>query len=85
MKHKTSPPPSASEYWDAVERTLLLATPGEWVVVEEGKDTRRGGRNDKVRKNLARRGLEVEVMSRVGNGSKDRPWEGWRTWARVKS
>ncbi|MDE1822664.1 MAG: hypothetical protein KGI98_17645 [Euryarchaeota archaeon] len=71
------PPPSGSDRWDAVAK-LLRSTPGEWRLIAEGERAR----NEKVREALARRGLNVQVTSRIGNG-KDRPWTGWRTWART--
>jgi len=83
MKIKTDIPESAAERWDLMARRLKRAK-GGWVLVAEWPKERRGGRNDKVKENLGRRGLKVEVKSRLGDGSPPRPWEGWRTFARVK-
>ncbi len=76
-------PTSSSEHWDLMARRLKRAK-GGWVLVAEYPVTRRGGRNDKVRQALERRGLKVEVKSRMGHDTAERPWIGWRTWARVK-
>jgi hypothetical protein len=77
-------PASSTEHWDLQARRVKRAK-GGWVIVAEYPTTRRGGRNDKVKEALTRRGLSVEVKSRLGRDTSDRPWEGWRTWARVKS
>lgn len=77
-----APPQSSSERWDAVAHAVRLAD-GDWVVVGDWPSSRRGGRNELVRQALARRGLTVEVRSRRG-GAPDRPWTGWRTWARMQ-
>lgn len=72
-------PMSASERWDRIAAEVKKGR-GRWVQVEE---VGRGGRTNKVKEALERRGLTVEVQSRVGNGTDERPWEGNRTWART--
>ena len=78
----TDIPLSSSERWDK-EAQRVKRGKGQWVVVAESEDTRRGGRNAKVKAALELRGLSVEVRSRTGNGSAERPWVGVKTWARV--
>lgn len=78
----TDIPLSGSERWDR-EADRVKRAKGRWVLVAESADSRRGGRNDKVKAALELRGLNVEVKSRNGNGSKERPWVGVRTWART--
>jgi len=78
----TDIPLSSSERWDKEAQRVKRAK-GQWVVVAESGDSRRGGRNAKVKAALELRGLTVEVRSRNGNGSPERPWVGVRTWARV--
>ena len=76
-------PTSSGEKWDTLAKKVKQAK-GSWVVVAEYPETRRSARNELVKKYLERRGLDVEVTSRLGHGSSERPWKGWRTWARVK-
>lgn len=78
----TDLPLSAAERWDAAAKQVKRAR-GKWVLVDESSHTGRGGRNSNVKENLERRGLVVEVRSRIGNGTPERPWVGVRTWARV--
>ena len=73
-------PESAPEKWDRLAEEVKAANGSWWVVV---KDARKGGRNEKVRENLERRGLVVEVRSRNGDGSPERPWRGWWIFART--
>lgn len=82
MTTQKSLPLSYREFWDAAALKVKRGR-GSWVLVVESDDPRRGGRNSKVKENLERRGLSVEVQSRIGNGSKDRPWVGVLTWART--
>jgi hypothetical protein len=70
-------PLSASERWDK-EAARVKRGRGRWVVLDDVR-----GRNDKVKEALERRGLFVDVRSRNGNGSAERPWVGVRTWART--
>ena len=79
---RTDIPVSDAERWDGIA-TRVKQAKGSWAFVSESDHSRRGGRNDKVREALERRGLTVEVRSRVGNGSEERPWLGVRTWARI--
>lgn len=85
-----TPPQSASERWDEIAAKVIRAASGDrgerWVLVGVWPSETRGGRNDLVRRALARRGLDVMVVSRkgFGEGSPIRPWTGWRTWARLK-
>ena len=78
----TNIPLSSSERWDK-EAQRVKRGKGQWVIVAESEDTRRGGRNAKVKAALENRGLKVEVRSRIGNGTAERPWQGTRTWARL--
>ncbi len=71
-------PMSAPERWDRVAQKVRRSKPGQWVLVAEGARPR----NEKIRRSLEVRGLSVEVTSRAGKGTGDRPWIGWRTWAR---
>lgn len=75
-------PESAIERWDAIALKVKRGR-GHWVIVAEQPVGRRGGRNEKVKAALERRGLTVEVRSRLGHGTPERPWNGWRTWART--
>ena len=75
-------PESSSERWDLLA-VLVKEANGMWVVVGKYPDSRRGGRNEKAVEALTRRGLAVEVRSRKGDGSTDRPWSGWWTFARL--
>lgn len=75
-------PLSPAEKWDELAAKVKKAR-GAWVVVAEYPSDRRDGRNQKAKEALERRGIVVEVKSRLGHNSKDRPWDGWRTWARV--
>ena len=68
---------SATERWDR-EAARVKRGRGRYVLL---LDTR--GRNDKVKEALERRGLFVEVRSRSGDGSVERPWVGVKTWART--
>jgi hypothetical protein len=72
-------PISSSERWDE-EAKKVKAGKGKWVIV--GYESKRD-RNSKVKEALERRGLNVEVTSRIGHGTAERPWNGWRTWART--
>lgn len=72
-------PTSAAEKWDAAAH-LVKNGKGKWVVVVESSAR---ARNEKALGALTRRGLTVEVRSRLGHNTPDRPWEGWRTWART--
>jgi hypothetical protein len=81
LKSPEAVPLSSNERWDAVANELRDAK-GKWVIVYDGMG--RPARNDKVRANLRRRDLDVEIVSRLGTGNELRPWNGWRTWVRVK-
>jgi hypothetical protein len=74
----TDIPLTAAEAWDKVAEKVKRAN-GKWVLIADG------GRvdADRAKRILARRGLEVEAVRRVGDGSKERPWTGSRTWART--
>lgn len=76
----TTIPTSATERWDEVADKVRKAK-GKWVLIEESS---RKAHNRTVKENLERRGLDVEVTSRVGlgNASAERRWVGWRTWCR---
>lgn len=71
-------PTSASEKWDAAAEAVVKAK-GKWVMVVDAADR---PRNDKATEALERRGLEVQVVSRLGHDTIGRPWIGWRTWAK---
>lgn len=73
----TDVPLSASERWDKIAAEVKRGR-GQWVVIGEG-----AGRTNRVREHLERRNLNVEIRSRVGDGSAERPWHGTRTWART--
>lgn len=75
-------PLSAPERWDAAARKVKRAK-GNWVLVMETPKNQRG-QNSKATEALGRRGVVVEVKSRLGHGTAERPWIGWRTWARTK-
>ena len=76
----TTIPTSAAERWDEAAEKVKKAK-GRWVLVTDGA---RRPRNEKVKEALERRGLDVEVQSRVGFGpTSERNWSGWRTWARA--
>lgn len=77
----TELPLSAAERWDR-EAVRVKRGHGNWVMINE---VGRGGRNAKVKAALELRGLSVEVRSRIGNETKERPWSGVKTWARVVS
>ena len=83
VKRVAEVPLSDAERWDMMARQVAEAD-GAWVVVASQPAKRRGGRNDKIRAALERRGLHVEVVSRLGNLSPERPWDGWLTWARTR-
>lgn len=71
-----------SERWDSIAFKVHCAR-GKWVeVAHSPEDTKRGGRNNKVREALALRGITAEVKSRIGHNTPDRPWVGTKTWAR---
>jgi hypothetical protein len=74
----TEIPLTDKQKWDAIALDVLHAN-GRYVVIAEGK------RDciEKAKKALARRGLQVDVTSRRGDGSDDRPWSGVRTYARA--
>jgi hypothetical protein len=74
----TSPPQTANERWDTIADEVRNGA-GEWVMIGDGTHPR----HEKVKQNLERRGLEVEVTTRMGDGSEERPWSGVRTWART--
>jgi len=74
----TALPLSASERWDEIAKRVKRGR-GAWVLVAEG--TR--DRIQKTKASLTLRGLKVEVTSRIGDGSPERPWSGVRTWART--
>jgi hypothetical protein len=75
----TEPPVTASDRWDKMAAKVKRGR-GSWVlVVEDAKVPR----NDKVKAALERRGLKVEVTSRVGSGTATRRFTGVRTWART--
>ena len=78
----TTIPLSAKEHWDRVAEKVKKGK-GEWVLVYESPESRRGGRNTKIKENLERRGLTVEVTSRTGSENGVRAFTGTRTWARV--
>ena len=79
----TDIPLSAGEQWDLVAQKVKQAR-GKWVLVyESGGIHDRVVRNERVRANLERRGLKVEVRSRIGNDTPERPWSGVRTFART--
>ena len=80
----TDIPLSASEQWDELAKRVKRAR-GKWVVVKESSLTRQGGSNKKVQERLELRGLSVEVRSRIGNDTPERPWVGVRTFARIVS
>ena len=75
----TDLPLTASERWDEAATNVKKGR-GKWVEVEE---VGRGGRTNKVKEALERRGITVEVQTRIGNGSEERPWRGFKTWART--
>lgn len=75
-------PESSQERWDQLADEVRRAK-GNWVVVAKSPSSRRGGRNEKAKEALTRRGLRVEVRSRLGDNSKSRPWSGWYTFART--
>lgn len=74
----TDIPLTAAEVWDRIAEKVKNAR-GEWVLIADGArlDV------DRAKKLLARRGLEVEAVRRVGDDSEERPWTGSRTWART--
>ena len=73
-------PLSDSERWDEAAEAVRKAK-GKWVLIGDGA---RRPRNEKAREALERRDLTVEVQSRFGRGlTTERPWSGWRTWART--
>ena len=73
-------PTSKAELWDEAAEKVRKAK-GRWVIVG---DAARRPRNHLAKEALERRGLVVEVQSRVGHGvTSERPWTGWRTWART--
>lgn len=77
----TEIPTSATERWDEAAKKVERAK-GRWVIVGDGGKV---ARNEKAREALEKRGLQVEVKSRVGGGatSINRRWVGWRTFART--
>ena len=76
----TTIPTSSTERWDIAAEAVKKAK-GRWVIITDGGKV---PRNEKAREALERRGLEVDVQSRVGHGvTSERPWVGWRTWARL--
>ncbi len=76
----TDIPITAAERWDEVAEAVKKAK-GKWVLIGDGALR---PRNEKAKEALERRGLEVEVTSRIGGGpTARRSWVGWRTWART--
>lgn len=74
----TDVPASATERWDEIAEKVRRAK-GKWVLIGDGARMH----NRTIRENLERRGLIVEVTSRMGYGvTTKRPWVGWRTWVR---
>jgi hypothetical protein len=72
-------PKTRSEFFDEMAE-LVKKGKGKWVLV--GYESRHSmGQKYKVA--LERRGLNVEVTERIGHDTEERPWEGWRTWART--
>jgi len=72
-------PLTASERWDKMAAKVKRGH-GAWVLADENPVR---GSNEKVKAALERRGLKVEVTSRSGNGTGDRPFTGVRTFART--
>ena len=62
---------SAPEKWDEVAKKLKRSK-GAWILVMETPENHRG-QNFKTTEALERRGLNVEVRSRLGRGTTDRP------------
>ena len=73
-------PESMMEKWDAIAEDVRKAR-GKWVMVMETPANYRS-QNQKVKVALLRRGIKAEVHSRLGDESEERPYSGWRTWAR---
>ncbi len=75
----SSIPLTDTERWDQLAKKVQRAN-GKWVMIA---DEVRRPRHEKAKEALERRGVVVEVTSRIGHGiTSDRPWVGWRTWAR---
>ena len=72
-------PESSTEKWDQLAEEVKKAN-GMWVVVAKSPSR---ARNDKVKEALERRGLKVEVTSRLGNNTPLRPYHGWWTFSRT--
>ena len=72
-------PESSTEKWDQLAEAVKKAN-GMWVVVAKSPSR---ARNAKVKEALTRRGLRVEVTSRLGHGVAPRPYHGWWTYART--
>lgn len=78
----TTIPPSDTERWDELADQIRRSK-GKWVLIA---DEVRRPRHEKAKEALERRGVVVEVTSRIGHGiTSERPWVGWRTWARMLS
>ena len=80
----TAPPSTSTEHWDTIAAKVKKAN-GRFVIVIDAAPK---VHNRSIRENFERRGMKVEVTSRLGLGptSETRPWDGWRTWCReVKS
>lgn len=75
----TEIPLSDKERWDANAEKVKGAK-GEWVEIDVVGNS--GSHHQKIRHAFARRGVVVEVQSRIGNESPERPWSGAKTWAR---
>ena len=73
------PPESGTQRWDRIAGELRGLRRGEWLFVDDYPGEI-GGRGDAIRAALERRGLQVRVASRTGNGSEQRPWTGVRVW-----
>ena len=74
-------PESAPEKWDRLADEVT-AGKGNWVCVMKTPESHRG-QNNKAKEALERRGLVVEVRSRLGHNSVERPWDGWWTFAKL--
>ena len=70
--------------WGARAFRVKDQAPNWTVVMVDTRSDRTRGRAAFAREQLRRYGVEAEVQSMKGDGSRMRPWQGWVTFAKLK-